>query len=233
MKKLLSLILIFQMTIYQPQAKAMFGADAAIMMPTLLQQLLQMIKTYMELKQIYDKAKETYSLLKKVNEGIDGVIKVMELIPLDNDNVLGELKQFRQAVQEIERIYGAIPKSMAERMHLIHDESIAESIKLANLSKDYASKQESNAAKALDQSGSASPKGAARLSVQVQAEILHTMNQILRTNAQMLKIQSEQLGIENKNDKDQTSHFNKVNSDLKDIYHRKSKPIQLYNLTKE
>ena len=83
-----------------------------------------------------------------------------------------------------------------------------------NESKVYAEQQEQNAVKIIAESRGASPKGAARISAQTSAEILHTLNQLLKINGQMLKLQSEQLAVRNKEDKDSVRHFQKVRVDV-------------------
>ena len=65
------------------------------------------------------------------------------------------------------------------------------------------------------QSRQASPKGAARMNAEVNAQILHTLNQLLRVNGQMLKLQSESLALNNKDGKDSVLGHQKVKQDLK------------------
>lgn len=175
-------------------------------------------KQYMQLKMLYTQAKEQKDLLKAINDGINLAIGMIKTLPIKDENILGHLKDFQKAINEIEKIYGEVPPGQDANMIILHDQTIAESIKIANILKEYAESQEQNANKALDRIDSASPKGAQKIEVQTTAAILHTLNQILRVNGQMLKLQSEQLGLMNKDSKEENYHFNKVNKDLKSSF---------------
>jgi hypothetical protein len=52
------------------------------------------------------------------------------------------------------------------------------------------------------------------VTVETNAAILHTLNQLLRVNGQMLKTLSENLAYTNKGGKDSVLHYNQVNRDM-------------------
>jgi hypothetical protein len=95
------------------------------------------------------------------------------------------------------------------------DQSVAESLKMINDTKEYSRVQEENAVKISIQSRQASPKGAARMTAETSAQILHTLNQILRVNGQMLKLQGEMLAVNNKDGKDSIHGHQKLKDDIK------------------
>jgi len=111
-------------------------------------------------------------------------------------------------------VYGKIPNSPETKMLKLHDDTVAESVKLLTALKEYADKQEKNANAAMLYARDASPKGAARVTVETNAAILHTLNQLLRVNGQMLKTLSESLAFANKGGKDSVLHYNQVNRDM-------------------
>jgi hypothetical protein len=50
--------------------------------------------------------------------------------------------------------------------------------------------------------------------VETNAQILHTLNQLLRVNGQMLKTLSENLAYTTKGGKDSVLHYNQLNRDI-------------------
>ena len=52
------------------------------------------------------------------------------------------------------------------------------------------------------------------MSAQMNAQILHSLNQLIRINSQMLKLQSEQLAVSTKRDKDSVKILNRLAQDM-------------------
>lgn len=196
------------------KSHALFGADAAAMIPFLVKILAQAVKQYHQMKTLYENAKNHKEMFRSINDGLNAAIGLLESLPIEDENILGELKTFRRAMNEIEQIYGAIPKGKEELLMRLHDNTVAESIKISNSLKQYAKSQEKNSNRIARQAAHVSPKGAARVNVQTNAAILHTLNQLLRVNGQMLKLQSENLAMTNKTAKESNYHFSKVTKDL-------------------
>jgi hypothetical protein len=139
----------------------------------------------------------------------------MEVLPMQDENVLSHFRDFSQSLKKIDELYGSLPRRDDEAMQLLHDRTVAESFKIANALGDYAVKQEKNAVQIHNQSRSASPKGAARINAQANAQILHSLNQLIKINGQMLKLQGENFALQNMNSKSSSESFNKSRDDLK------------------
>jgi len=197
--------------LFAPVARAdLFGGDVAV----LVQILAEQIKQFYQLKSIIDNGKGQLNLLRNINAGIDNSISLIKTLPIHDEKVWAEVARFEQALNQVRNIYGQIPQSPDEALHLIHDRTVAESLKMANEFKEYSAQQEKNSEVIAVQARLASPKGAARMQAATSAEILRSLSQLLRLNTQLLKLQSEQLAMNNKQSKDAVSSFQRVNSDL-------------------
>jgi len=173
------------------------------------------LRRYIQLQQMIQQARSHENLIRTINSGLDNAMGVMQVLPIKDDQILSQLQQFQDALKKVEELYGMTPKSSDEALHKLHDQTIAESIKLANVLQDYSLAQEQNATAVFIQSSQASPKGAERMNAQMSAQILHSVNQLIKVNGQMLKMQSESLAFANKQDKDSTAGFNKTSSDFR------------------
>lgn len=171
-------------------------------------------RRYVQLKQMIDTASGHYDYIRSLNRGLENSIGLLEALPIKDERVLAELKNFKEAVAKVELIYGKVPKSPDEALHLLHDQSVAESLRMANSFKDFSDTQEKNSLLIAAQARAASPKGAARMQAETSAEILRTLSQLIRLNTQMLKLQSEQIAMANKFAKDDVAGFQKINQDL-------------------
>jgi hypothetical protein len=196
------------------KSHAMFGMDAAAMIPYLIEIINQSIRQYNQMKIIYDNAKHHKDMFMSINDGLNEAIGLLESLPIEDENILGKLRSFRRAVREVERLYGTVPRGQEEQLLRLHDETVAESIKISNSLKEYAKNQEDNSNRVALNAGRMSPKGAARVNLETNAAILHTLNQLLKVNGQMLKLQSETLAMSNKTAKESNLHFQKVTGDL-------------------
>lgn len=177
--------------------------------------LTENIRRYQQLRLMIDTAKNSDQYIRLINQGIENSIGLINSLPVKDERILDELKSFQLAMNSVNKIYGAIPNSSESVLQLLNDQSVAESLKMVNASKEYSRLQEENAVKISIQSRQASPKGAARMNAEVSAQILHTLNQLLRVNGQMLKLQSESLALNNKDGKDSVLGHQKVKQDLK------------------
>lgn len=171
-------------------------------------------RRYIQLKQMIDTANGHYDYIRALNRGIDDSIGLLEALPIKDEKILAELKSFKEAAGKVEILYGKIPRSPDEAVHLLHDQSVAESLRMANSFKEFSDLQEKNSKVIAVQARQASPKGAARMQAETSAEILRTLSQLIRLNTQMLKLQSEQLAMSNKIAKNEVAGFQKMNSDL-------------------
>jgi hypothetical protein len=192
-------------------AKAdMFGGDVAVLM----QILQESIQQYMQLQQMLQTAKGADQYMRLINAGLDNSIGLMQSLPIKDESVLADLREYRSAITKIESLYGPVPTSPMANLQLLQDQTVAESLRMANSFKDYSDAQEKNSEIIAMQARDASPKGAARMQAEASADILKSLSQLIRLNTQMLKLQSEQLALNNKASKDGVATFQKVNGDL-------------------
>lgn len=193
-------------------AHSFIGGAAQI--PYLIRLVTENIKRYQQLRMMINQAKNRDNYMRLINEGINNAVGVILNLPIKDEGILAELEHFKDAMEAIEELYGVIPNSKESKMFLLHDRTVAESIKLINASKKYAKVQEQNASQVYSQAVRASPKGAQRMVVVTNSQILHTLSQLVRINGQMLKLQSEKFASKNKEGKDSVGHFNKINYDI-------------------
>ncbi|MCH2534432.1 MAG: hypothetical protein MK008_08335 [Bdellovibrionales bacterium] len=197
-------------------ARAFWGDGGAgwAQIPYLVKILAENIKRYQQLRMMIDQAQNHDQYFRLINQGLENSIGLVNSLPIKDEEILADLRNFQNAVKTIEEVYGKIPQSEEAVLQLLHDQSVAESLKMVNVTKDYSKKQEENAHRISIQSRQASPKGAARMTAETNAQILHTLNQLLRINGQMLKLQSETLAMNNKQGKDSVHSHKKVKTDM-------------------
>ncbi len=188
----------------------LFGGDVAVLM----QILQENIRHYFQLQEMIKQGQNADSYLRWINKGLDNSIGLLKSLPIKDEKVLSELKEFRQAMGKVSTLYGQVPRSPEEALQLLHDQTVAESLRMATSFKEYSETQEMNSNLARIQVRDASPKGAARMQVEMSADILKSLAQLIRLNTQMLKLQSEQLAINNKSSKEGVANFQKVSRDL-------------------
>ena len=174
------------------------------------------LKRFIQMREMIQQARSHDQYIRVLNEGLNSAMGVTSVLPLKDDQILNQLRQFQDALRKVEEIYGIVPKGSDSELHKLHDMTIAESLKLANILQDYSLQQEQNATAVFYQSSQASPKGAERMNAQMSAQILHSINQLIKVNGQMLKMQSESLAFANKQDKDSTAGFNKTTNEFKE-----------------
>lgn len=187
-----------------------FGGD----LPLLTQILQENIRHYYQLQQMISQGRNSDQYLRWINAGIDNSIGLLQSLPIKDERVLSELRDFRAALNKVEGLYGAVPRSPEASIQLLHDQTVAESLRMANDFKEYSEQQERNADVIATDARIASPKGAARMQAEMGAQMLKSLAQLIRLDTQMLKLQSEQLAIGNKTAKDGVANFQKVNRDL-------------------
>lgn len=191
-----------------------FG-DSFVLIPYLVKQLAQMYQQYAQLLHLVRNGQASLDYLRWINSGLDDISGIVATLPIKDERILEDIRSLQKGIKQIDDLYGRIPKSAAAPMQLLHDQTIAESFKMTNNAKEYAASQEANANQAFDLAEKMSPKGAIRLTAATEAQILHTMTQLLKVNGQLLKLQSEQFAMANMQSKDSVSHFNQVNGDVR------------------
>ncbi|MBF0300321.1 MAG: hypothetical protein HQK51_16495 [Oligoflexia bacterium] len=189
--------------------------SSAAQIPYLAQILSENIKQYKQLKAMLEQGKYNEELIMTLNRGIDNAYGLLQTMPLKDERILKEIRDYQDAYQNVKRLYGDVKNGPDLKMFELHDKTVAESIQMTSTLSDYATVQEDNSKKLLLQSEKASPKGAARMNVQVNSQILNTLTQLLKVNGQLLKLQSETMGIRNKEGKEASEHYNKIQNDMK------------------
>lgn len=191
------------------------GGAGWAQIPYLIKILSENVRRYQQLKMMINQAKDHKQYLKLINSGLENSIGLLQSLPIKDEKVLAELKTFKKSYDTILDVYGQIPKSKDELLQTLHDQTVAESLRMVNSFKDFTRKQDENSVLLSIQSRNASPKGAARMQVEASSNILKSLNQLIKLNGQMLKMQSEILAMSNKNGKDNVVRYQKVDSDLK------------------
>ena len=172
------------------------------------------IKRYQQLQAMIGQSKEHYEYLRAIHSGLENSIGLLESLPVKDEKILAELATFRKSLDMVNNIYGTVPKSKEARLHTLHDKTIAESLRMINSFKEFSRQQEENSVRLSVLGREASPKGAARMQVETSAQILKSLNQLIRLNTQMLKLQSESIAASNKKSKDNVRRFQKAKQDL-------------------
>ena len=191
---------------------AFFGGAVGGMaqIPYLIKILTENYKRYQQLRLMINEAKNNKRYLELLNAGIENSIGLLNSMPIRDEELLSDLKSFQRSINTVTEIYGQIPKSKDAAMQLLHDQTVAESLRMVNDFKRFARAQEENSTLIAAQGRDASPKGAQRMAVESNALILKSMSQMMRLESQNLKLQSEILAMKNQKDKKAVSSFNKV-----------------------
>lgn len=174
----------------------------------------QSLRQYQQLQMMIQYSRDAQSYAREINSGLEASIVLLESLPIRDEKILGQLRTFQRSLQEIEKIYGAIPKSPDGAFQQVNDLAVAESLKMVNNATEYAEKQELNSARLEARSWDMSPKGAMRMQTQVSSQILLTLNQILRMNAQLLKMQSAQVAAKNREEKQDVMKFQRFSKEV-------------------
>jgi len=199
---------------FYPKANAFIDGSGWVQVSYLIKILEENIKRYYQIKMLIDTAKDQNDYLRLINAGIDNSLGLLDSLPVKDEMVLADIRSFKAAMNKISELYGVVPRSREEPMQTLHDQTVAESLRMINTFKEFSTMQEENSIRIGVDSRNASPKGAMRMQAETSAEILRSLSQLIRLNTQMLKLQSEQFGMQNKRGKDSVTNFQKANDDL-------------------
>ncbi len=184
----------------------------------LTQILSENYRRYKQLKSMVKDAHEQKTFLRAIHKGIENTTGLLESLPIRDNNVLSGLRTFSSSLDAVSKLYGKIPKSKEQAIQLIHDKSVAESLNMIGGFKQFAEKQELNSETIQAQAREASPKGAARMAAESNAQILMAVTQLIRLESQNLKMQSEILAMKNRREKQSVSSFQKLSGDFKSAF---------------
>ena len=194
------------------------GGAGWAQIPYLIKILSENYKRYKQIKNMIQQAKDRKRYLELLNAGLENSIGLVESLPIEDEGLLGDLRDFQKSVKKVSDIYGQIPTSPDSAVQLLHDQTVAESLRMANDFKDFAKKQEENSMILKHQGRTASPKGAQRMTVESNAMILKSMSQLMRLETQNLKLQSEILAMKNRESKKQSQNYNKLSKGFEDAF---------------
>lgn len=181
------------------QALAVFGIGENIALARIL---FTNVKQLIELKKILNTAGDTFDLIENVNRRIDEALDLLETInKAAEPGVFYKVKAITDLRALISDIYGQIPKNPDQKMHQIHDLTVAESLKMHNNLFDYATQLDQAGEKMKAEAQNASPGRAQKLAAQNQGALLQALAQTQRNQAQIMKILSQKLAIENQREK--------------------------------
>ena len=212
MKKLFCTV-IAVMGFFCPKAQAdMFGGDNVI-----LAQILQNAVTQLaQLRSILQTSNDTLGLVKEINRGINDSLSMAQTLGVRIDpGLYRQLRQVDEALQAVERIYGAPVPSILAEIQRNTDTTTAEAISFNNDLNEYARNIDHIGEEIKAYSHVVSPGGAAKLTAESMGVMIHVMNQQLRATGQGLKLQAQMMANQNKKEKDQTAQYLQESDSLK------------------
>ena len=214
MKKI-KFILIISFSLTLPiRAYAFSDGSGWVQVGYLSKILVENYERFKQLRQMYRQARDQKNFIEAINRGLENTTGLLSELPIKDEGILKELKTFNQSLGKIADLYGDIPQSPEALLHMLHDQTVAESFRMINDFKNYAKKQEENSSILQNQSRQASPKGAARMAVESNAMVLKGVSQLIRLESQSLKMQSEILALKNKRDKQAVKSYQRLNRDF-------------------
>lgn len=199
--------------LFQPKpAKAdMFGGDIIVLSQILIQNISQLY----QLQEIVSKAQENIALMREIHSGLSNVAnftRKTESSP--GKGLYGDLSSVQQALSHVQRIYGQVPDSPNSAAQRSTDQGVSEAIQINNHLFSYADELDELGETIERRSSDASPKGAAKLTVQGIGGMLRAMNQSIRAQAVGVKLEAQDLAMKNQKDKAETREFMKTASSL-------------------
>ena len=208
-KKVLCILLLSSLHV---SVSGVVGGTAQI--PYLMRLITESVERYAQLQEMIRQGHLRDEFERRLHRGIDNALGVVLAEVIEDAGFLDELKTTEEILRALEKLYGVISKNELSPMFKLHDKSIAESVKMINRALEYAKRQEKNAQAVFAQAPTASPRGASRMSAVTNAQILHSLSQLIKLNGQMLKLQSEQFGLQNREGKESVMHFLTANEEL-------------------
>lgn len=203
--RIISVILIFVVGLAPTPSKAdFFGGD----IPLLIQIVANTLQQLAQLRSILSNGQDTLGLLRDINAGIrDAMMMIRTMNSTLTPGIYSQYKDPTALLSALQDLYGLIPQTSQSRLEAAQDQSVMEAITLHNQAFDYASNVDPEAERIKDYARGVSPLGAERLTAQSLGVLIHVSNQILRTNAAMLKIMSENLALQNRHEKMNSTQF--------------------------
>ena len=192
------------MGIPKPAKADLFGGDVAV----LVQILANAVQQLAQLQQILSTGGDTLGLLRDINQGIRDGLNVLQMVnPNFNPGIYGSLETADQVLKIIDDLYGKIPQTAELKLQQAQDLSASESIAMNGPLFKFADQADEESKRIFAHSQSVSPQGAAKLTAQSLAVLIGVTSQVLRTNSMMLKTLGENMALQNRKEKLQSSQF--------------------------
>lgn len=214
----------------KPASAFSFGADVAV----LAQILANAIQQLVQLKQILSTGSDTLGLMRDINRGIRDGITVLRIInPKFNPGIYGSLETADQVLRIIDDLYGKIPQTAELRLQQAQDQSASESIAMNGTLFRFADQADEESKRIFAHSQNVSPQGAAKLTAQSLAVLIGVTTQVLRTNSMILKSMGENMALQNRKEKLQSSQFRAQYDGLSDGFDKLPRNTKLSPLKGE
>ena len=118
-------VIVLSLILVTSPAYSIFGDGGAgySQLPYIIKILTENIKRYQQLKMMINNAKDHKNYLKLINSGLENSIGLLQTLPVKDEELLAELKTFKQSYNSILKFYGQIPKSKESVLQLLHDQT--------------------------------------------------------------------------------------------------------------
>lgn len=212
MKRIVAIILMFIVFAVSPMARAdSFGADVAILVKILAENIKQLI----ELQNVVKNGRDSLELMREINRGINDSLNLMRTIsPYIQPGAFSELKSAQDVLRKFSEIYGTPVDSPDRQAQSSVDQSIAEAVAMNSAIYDYTKEIDRIGEDIKNYSHSVSPGGAQKLTAQSLGVMIHILDQQLRAQATLLKLNAQGLAQANKREKDYTAEYLKASNSL-------------------
>ena len=182
----------------------MFGGDVVILAQILSNAVQQLI----QLQNILSTGNDTFGLLREINSGVrNGLTTIQYINPKFNPGLYGNLRTADEVMSVINSLYGRIPVTAESKLQSLQDRSVAESIAMNSAMFQFADQVDLESKRIFNHSQVVSPQGAGKLTAQSIAVLIGVSSQVLRSNSMILKMMGQNLALENKRDKIESSQF--------------------------
>lgn len=203
-KKIVLLTLCFTLAIPQTSKADLFGGDVVVLTQILLNAIQQLI----QLKQLLQTGSDTLNLTKDLNRGIRNGLDLIRIInPKFNPGLYGNLETAAQVQDAISKLYGAVPQTAEAQLQETQDQSISQSISMNGQLFHFADQVDVESKRILELAPQVSPQGAGKLTAQSLGILIGVTTQVLRTNSMMLKMMAENMALQNRKEKINSSQF--------------------------
>lgn len=208
MKKKIGIwLLLIALTTGRPLRADLFEGDVAV----LTQILANAIQQLAQLRSILEQTQGNLELMQDVYRGIHDAMNILRTMnPNIDPGIFKEWETVSDAMRELEKIYGSIPRSPEEQVQRNTDQGVAEAVTFNNSLYEYTKQIDDLGEEIKRYSRTTSPAGAQKLTAQTLGVMLHVLNQMLRAQATGLKLQA--LTLENQNHKEKASAGHLVDS---------------------